>query len=379
MGKKRSLKSASPALAREHNKALIVKLLYPARRLSRPQIAKLTHLSVPNVTALVKELLEVGILKEYGVRPEVQRNVGKPASQVGIDIDGNRCILLELSGENFVATELDLLGKAVARHVHPRNSSRYSGHENFQGVLALAARSVSEASAHVVGMVVSVPGLVDSEGTVIISDSLGWRNLELGAELMSTVHTPVVVANGVDLLGIGLSTGMQGAELVNAVIVSLDYGVGAAAIVDGRLVAGSHFAAGEIGHVKIEGNTEKCECGRTGCLNLVVGVPKVQQKILHEPQRREEIIGTAAQTLAKFMSPVLSLFDLSTLCVVTRSDLIGESFVNELRRALEIYIRSETTRTDVMLGEQQELHVRGALTAILGRVFPLDAASAQPW
>ena len=50
-------------------------------------------------------------------------------------------------------------------------------------------------------------------------------------------------------------------------MVTLGTGVGGGIIVDGKIVAGTHGAGGEIGHVLVvRGEADKCNCGNHGCL-----------------------------------------------------------------------------------------------------------------
>lgn len=49
------------------------------------------------------------------------------------------------------------------------------------------------------------------------------------------------------------------------IFVTLGTGVGGGIILGGRILRGVNFGGGEIGHIVIEKNGEKCNCGRCGC------------------------------------------------------------------------------------------------------------------
>ena len=51
----------------------------------------------------------------------------------------------------------------------------------------------------------------------------------------------------------------------NVVMVTLGTGVGGGIIIDGKIYSGWNSAGGEIGHIVIDRNGEKCNCGRRGC------------------------------------------------------------------------------------------------------------------
>ncbi|MBR3863408.1 MAG: ROK family protein [Clostridia bacterium] len=50
-----------------------------------------------------------------------------------------------------------------------------------------------------------------------------------------------------------------------SVMVTLGTGVGGGVIIDGKLLSGSNFAGGELGHMVIEQGGAPCTCGRRGC------------------------------------------------------------------------------------------------------------------
>ncbi|MFK4998837.1 ROK family protein [Bacillus sp. N9] len=50
------------------------------------------------------------------------------------------------------------------------------------------------------------------------------------------------------------------------VLITLGTGIGGAVVQNGKLMRGSGNLAGEIGHMTIVHNGEKCPCGNAGCL-----------------------------------------------------------------------------------------------------------------
>ena len=53
----------------------------------------------------------------------------------------------------------------------------------------------------------------------------------------------------------------------NLVMISIGTGIGSAVILDGRLLTGPHFTAGNLGgHIVVRSGGRKCTCGGVGCL-----------------------------------------------------------------------------------------------------------------
>jgi predicted NBD/HSP70 family sugar kinase len=61
--------------------------------------------------------------------------------------------------------------------------------------------------------------------------------------------------------------GMRG----NAFYISLSKYIGGAVMVNGRIIGGSHFHAGEVGHLTLHPGGRRCYCGQTGCVDPYLG------------------------------------------------------------------------------------------------------------
>ena len=56
-------------------------------------------------------------------------------------------------------------------------------------------------------------------------------------------------------------------------------GIGLGIVIDRALYRGANGAAGEFGHMIIEPSGPKCECGRFGCLEAIVGEDALRRKV----------------------------------------------------------------------------------------------------
>lgn len=140
----------------------------------------------------------------------------------------------------------------------------------------------------VLGVGVGAPGAVDDNGVMTGGAvNLGWGVLNL-RELMEKEldGVKVVAANDANVAAFGEMTSGGGKGYKNVVAVTLGTGVGGGIILGGKLLAGWSGAAGEIGHMKVDDEeTEKCNCGHTGCLEQfasATGIARLARKRLAE-------------------------------------------------------------------------------------------------
>jgi glucokinase len=126
---------------------------------------------------------------------------------------------------------------------------------------------------------VAVPGIVDEErGIAAYSANLGWRDVPL-RELLGTRLGGVPVALGHDVRTGGLAEGRIGAGrgADRFLFVPLGTGIAGAIGIGGRVEAGAHGFAGEIGHIVVRPGGTACPCGQRGCLERYASAAAVSE------------------------------------------------------------------------------------------------------
>ncbi|WP_407287578.1 ROK family protein [Streptomyces sp. BP-8] len=124
---------------------------------------------------------------------------------------------------------------------------------------------------------VAVPGIVDERsGTAVYAANLGWRDVPLRA-LLSERLGEVPVALGHDVRTGGLAEGRIGAgrDADRFLFVPLGTGIAGAIGIGGRIEAGAHGSAGEIGHIVVRPGGRVCGCGQRGCLETLASAAAV--------------------------------------------------------------------------------------------------------
>jgi glucokinase len=126
---------------------------------------------------------------------------------------------------------------------------------------------------------VAVPGIVDElNGTAVYAANLRWRDVPLRA-LVSERLDGVPVALGHDVRTGGLAEGRIGAGngADRFLFLPLGTGIAGAIGIDGRIEAGAHGYAGEIGHIVVRPGGPECGCGQRGCLETLASAGAVSR------------------------------------------------------------------------------------------------------
>ncbi len=122
------------------------------------------------------------------------------------------------------------------------------------------------------------PGTVERDtGRIVgISPNIpGWEKTNPKEYLETRLGIPVYIDN--DANTVALAEYLFGAArgFSDILAVTVGTGVGGGLILNGQLYRGAYGAAGEIGHVTVEADGEKCNCGRFGCMERYASATKL--------------------------------------------------------------------------------------------------------
>jgi glucokinase len=113
---------------------------------------------------------------------------------------------------------------------------------------------------------VGTPGTVNrSSGVVEFANNLYLNNYPLRELLEAKMHQKVIVENDANAAAYGEYQAGALKGVKNGLAITLGTGIGSGIIIDGKIYAGTNFAAGEMGHTVIVYNGRQCTCGRKGC------------------------------------------------------------------------------------------------------------------
>ena len=258
-----------------HNRRLILKTIYESGPLSRAEIVKRTHLTPPTVSDLVVGLLDSGLVEEIGFG---QSKGGKRPILLRV-VDTSRYIIsLDLGRGDFRGGLIDLRG-----HIHDRKElplSTNKGEIAVGMVYELVDDLIQRVRGSVLGIGIGAPGLVDNHrGIIHRAVNVEWQDIPLRNLLSERYRVPVYMANDCQVAALAEYTFGGGSKTGNLAVINIGYGVGAGIIINGQLMAGAPYGAGEIGHVRIVENGETCQCGNSGCLETLVSTRAILRRI----------------------------------------------------------------------------------------------------
>ncbi|MFI6597700.1 ROK family protein [Nonomuraea sp. NPDC050536] len=256
---------------RRRNLSLVMHAVARLGPLSRASVATHIGLTRAAVSTLVDELIRDGLLVELG--PSRPGTVGRPGSALQLNDQGPAGLGAEIGVDRLAVCAVDLSGRVRARIVSEAvNRGRAPGPvlEDLAGLVRQVSAQAEGQGLRPAGLAVAVPGLVArGSSSVVRAPNLGWEGVDVAPSLPAL---PLTVDNEANFGALAeLWLGGHDPSPRDFVHVSAEIGIGAAVVIDGRLLRGTHGFAGELGHMPVQPEGPPCACGGRGCLERYAG------------------------------------------------------------------------------------------------------------
>ncbi|MGB7729167.1 MAG: ROK family protein [Candidatus Acidiferrum sp.] len=127
------------------------------------------------------------------------------------------------------------------------------------------------------------PGVTDRDAGIVFATSYlkGWKDVPLAQLLKSKLGIPAVVENDVKLAAIGENWAGAARGIRNFVFLAIGTGIAAGIFVNGQLVHGPDWVAGEVGYMIVPGTPdEPASEGMPGALESMIGGEGLKQQWL---------------------------------------------------------------------------------------------------
>lgn len=260
---------------RTYNQQLVLRTIFDSGKISRAEVARQTKLTRVTVSEIVSDLIQSGLVAEVGMGASAG---GKTPILLSVVDDAYHMIGVDLASDEMRGAVVNLRGEVRQARSIPLESldsdvSLNQVYDLLDALIALTDRPL-------LGIGIGTPGLLDTaSGVVRHAVNLGWEDLPLGSLLQDRYGVPVYVANDSQVSALAEHIFGAGRSESNLVVVRVGRGIGAGVILNRQLFQGDGFGAGEIGHIRLHKNGERCRCGNYGCIETVGGTLAITRRV----------------------------------------------------------------------------------------------------
>ncbi|MCR4429917.1 MAG: ROK family transcriptional regulator [Tepidanaerobacteraceae bacterium] len=265
------------------NRMTVLNIIKDNESISRQQLARMTGLTPPAITQIIRELINMGFVKEVGLekscggRRPVQLQFNPEAGFVlGLEVTRHETTLgiadLKNHPTDIRTFELDMTDPEAGIHQLSETIRQVINNSKYRDKKFL-------------GLGVAFPGLLNlKEGIVKRSINLGpkWNGFPVKSAIEREIGLPVYIENNSNASALAERWFGGGNDCTDLVYINLGEGISAGIIMDDRILQGFQGHAGEIGHIVMVEGGPLCNCGNRGCMESICGIPAIVRKAVSE-------------------------------------------------------------------------------------------------
>jgi glucokinase len=195
--------------------------------------------------------------------------------KIGVDVGGSHI------GLGLVNKEGELILKKEKDYEKIEEDMSYIVLETIVSLTREILKENSIRKEKIESIGIAFPGTV-SETSVIKAENLGIKNLEVVTKLGKEFNIPIYIENDAKCAAIAEKKFGSLKEYDDALFLIIGTGVGGAAFLDGKLLKPKRYSGFEVGHMVINKNGIKCNCGRKGCLETYCSMRRLKERISKE-------------------------------------------------------------------------------------------------
>ncbi len=179
----------------------------------------------------------------------------------------------DIGGTKILAALITKEGKVMARERRPTLASEGPKaviNQLFATLDALlSAQKITPSRLHSIS-IACAGGIDAARGVVTKSPNLpGWIDVPLRDAVKDRYKVKTILLNDSSAAALGEYSFGVGKDTNNFIMLTVGTGIGGGIIINGKLYNGTVGSAGELGHMTIDVNGPLCNCGNTGCLEML--------------------------------------------------------------------------------------------------------------
>jgi len=215
-------------------------------------------------------------------------------------------LAIDVGGTKIVAAIISNRGQVVARE-HNLTLANQGPQSVINRMLSAIDRLISSTGidpSRLNSISIAAAGAIDFDsGLVTLSPNLpGWRDIPLRDMVREKYGVNTFLINDASAAALGEHRFGAGRGVKNLILLTLGTGIGGGIIIDGNLYSGVSGSAGEIGHMTVDVNGPRCNCGNIGCLEMLASGTAVAREAIRRVRQGErssliEIVGGEIESI----------------------------------------------------------------------------------
>src|SRR5437016_6349779 len=259
----RDFNIATRTTARDINRRIALNVIRERQPISRADLARHMKMTRGVVSVLAQELITQGLIYE-GATGEAAR--GRKPTFLHVRTKDRLAVAVDVRFSKTYLMLCDFSGRQLGIEIYDTVFSI----PEFVKDLGVRIRKMLKgqgADAVCEGIGVVVPGMVDQRtGRILNAPALGWTGVDIRDRIVAMTGLPVQIENSARACALAQLWLERGDSRTHSfAYVTVSDGVGVGVVINGELLRGNDYLAGEFGHLPLNIDGPRCMCGAKGC------------------------------------------------------------------------------------------------------------------
>jgi predicted NBD/HSP70 family sugar kinase len=385
---------------------MLLRRIFAAKGCSRADLARATGMSRSATSALVEELLEVGLVRETG--QGVSRGGRRPTQLAFVD-DAFSILGIDLGASHVSVAVCNMRGQVQTMRSAPcpMRDEPLAAMALIRGLTNQVLDELQVAPADLLGAGLAVASPIDPRDPGRLPPLFlpAWKDVDLKQELALPGDPPLLIDNDANMGALAESWWGAGRDGSDLAFIKLGTGIGAGFVLGGQIFRGQGGTAGELGHFVIDPAGPPCVCGLHGCLATFIGTPALidaaRRKRVEHPETlmnrfdlrglirgvkdgdrlARAVIEEAAQALGLAVAGLLNLLNPQLVVLGGELSSVGSALLHPLRAAVnQRCVWSAVANSRIVISELGAHDVAlGAATLVLQQALDEPTRIPVPW
>jgi len=256
--------SSGVALKNKILKVLIFTFLDQNESASINELSKELNISVPKTTSLITELIEEGLISDYG---KFESTGGRKANLYGLISDAGFILGVDVKKYYINIGLLNFKKQLVSqknRIAFKLENTAESLHQLIQ-IIQNFIKEVGVKKEKILSLGINLSGRINHTKGYSYT-FFHFQEEPLSQIIQEKIGIKTYLENDSRAMAFGEFCNGEVNTEKNVLFVNLDYGIGLGILIDGKVYYGKSGFSGEFGHIPFFNNEIICHCGKKGCL-----------------------------------------------------------------------------------------------------------------
>ncbi|MEG6569622.1 ROK family transcriptional regulator [Thermoanaerobacterium thermosaccharolyticum] len=231
-------------LIKNINTANVLDVIKKMQPISRVKISNILNMSKSTVSGIVDELIKEGLVSEEGFGNTT--SAGRKPIELTFNPNAKFSIGIDIESTNTIGVLTNLEGKIIKKIKRPTGVKD----EAFDNAVDII-RELLDCQKEITGIGVGAPGITNIEKGTVYAPGLSWVDFNLLPKLKEVFDYDIFIDNSVNYAALGERWIGSCKDVNNFVLVTIGNGIGSGIYINGKLVRGHKYSAGEVGYMAI--------------------------------------------------------------------------------------------------------------------------------